>query len=369
VESAYDRTYGGFGTAPKFPQTDALALLAEQAAMRREPQLLEMARHTLAQMAGGGTYDHVEGGFFRYSTTQDWSVPHFEKMLEDHAGLVEALALTGQAEILDDAVRYLEAVLRDPETGLYAGSQDADEEYYGKDAAGRASLVAPYVDRRAYVAWNCALAVAYLEADLRLGRPLLRERAGQLLEAVFARYAASGGGLLHTDGVGGQLADQAWGLLAAVRMGWDERARELVEHLEGSYADPELGGYFDRAEGGELGRLTDRLKPLHENALAAIALHELGDTERARRALESVASLPRQYGIIAAVFARALDRVRRDPVKVTSLNREATRAAALAYPYVLVEDGGDERAVVCVGTTCLPPMGTPDEVARALASL
>src|SRR5205807_4903470 len=137
-----------------------------------------------------------------------------EKMLEDHTGLVAALALTGQAETLDDAVRYLEAVLRDPETGLYAGSQDADEEYYSRDAAGRSQLTPPYVDRRVYVAWNCALAVAYLEADLRLERPQLRERAAQVLEAVFTRYRGSSGGLLHTDGVGGQLPDQVWGLLA-----------------------------------------------------------------------------------------------------------------------------------------------------------
>src|SRR5207248_4258727 len=84
VEGAYDAVHGGFGSAPKFPQTDAIALLAEQSALRGEPDLMEMARHTLARMAGGGTYDHVEGGFFRYSTTADWSVPHFEKMLEDH---------------------------------------------------------------------------------------------------------------------------------------------------------------------------------------------------------------------------------------------------------------------------------------------
>src|SRR5918912_355724 len=145
VQASYDATYGGFGTAPKFPQTDAILLLAEQAQLRGEPELLEMARHTLQQMASGGTYDHVEGGFFRYSTTQDWSVPHFEKMLEDHAGLLAALALTDQAEILDDAVRYLDTVLRDPDSGLYAGSQDADEEYYSLDAQGRRELDPPYV--------------------------------------------------------------------------------------------------------------------------------------------------------------------------------------------------------------------------------
>jgi uncharacterized protein YyaL (SSP411 family) len=368
VENAYDPTYGGFGSAPKFPQTDAIALLAEQSILKGETRLMEMASHTLAEMAGGGTYDHVEGGFFRYSTTQDWSVPHFEKMLEDHAGLVSALALTGQAEILDDAVRYLDTVLRDPATGLYAGSQDADEEYYARDAEGRAQLAAPYVDRRAYVAWNCALAVAFLETDLRLGRPRLREQALQILETVFERYSAPDGGLLHTDGAGGQLGDQVWGLLASVRAGWSERAQQLLSHLEEGYGDPELGGYFDHAGGDQLGRLGERLKPLAENSIAAIALHELGETDRARRALESVASLPRQYGLMAAVFARALDRVRRPPIKVTTLDGELARAALTAHPYATVEVAGDERAIVCVGTVCLAPVTTPDAVAEAVTS-
>src|SRR3979411_2920562 len=101
-----------------------------------------MAVHPLEKMAGGGTYDHVEGGFFRYSTTQDWSVPHFDKMLEDHAGLISALALSGEGEILDSATAYLDRVLRDPGTGLYGGSQDADEEYYARDAEGRRQLAA-----------------------------------------------------------------------------------------------------------------------------------------------------------------------------------------------------------------------------------
>jgi uncharacterized protein YyaL (SSP411 family) len=327
-----------------------------------------MASHTLAEMAGGGTYDHVEGGFFRYSTTQDWSVPHFEKMLEDHAGLVSALALTGQADILDDAVRYLDSVLRDPATGLYGGSQDADEEYYARDAPGRAQLEPPYVDRRIYVGWNCALAVAFMEADLRLDRPRLREQARQILETVFERYSAPDGGLLHTDGAGGQLGDQVWGMLASVRAGWNERAQQLLRHLEERYGDPELGGYFDHAGGDQLGRLGERLKPLAENSIAAVALHELGETERARRALESVAALPRQYGLMAAVFARALDRVRRPLIKVTTLDRELARAAIAVYPYANVELAGDERAVVCVGTLCLAPVTTPEAVAEAVTS-
>jgi uncharacterized protein len=385
VETAYDPEHGGFGSAPKFPQTDAIALLAEQSVLKGEPRLVEMARHTLAQMAGGGTYDHVEGGFFRYSTTADWSVPHFEKMLEDHGGLVFALALTGQAEILDDAARYLDTVLRDPETGLYAGSQDADEEYYAQDAEGRHDRTPPYVDHRVYAAWNCGLAVAYLEADTRLGRPRLRERAALLLERLFAELATLDAGLRHTlEGDGGQLGDQAWGLWAATRAAaaglgdaWRERALALARHLETTYADPELGGYFDHAGGDRLGRMEERIKPLAENSVAAIALAELdallGDPAldlraRARRALESVAALPRRYGIMAAVFARALDRVRREPVKLTTLDPDLPRALLGAYPYAVIERGGDERGVLCVGATCLPPTRDLEELSRSLVA-
>ncbi len=380
VETAYDPVHGGFGGAPKFPQTDALCLLAEQGGLRNDPGLVEMARHSLRAMAGGGTYDHVEGGFFRYSTTEDWSVPHFEKMLEDHAGLVAALALTGLAEILDSATAYLDRVLRDPATGLYAGSQDADEEYYARDADGRSLLPAPYVDRRAYTSWNCGLAIAYLEADRRLDRPLLRQHAAACLESVF-KERWQNGGLDRLPGEGGLLGDQVFGLWAAVRayqagLGseWLERAHGLAAHLQEHYADERFGGYLDRVPGAELGRLGEPVKALPENSVAAIALLELdaltGDASgphraRAQSALESVAGLPRQYGLMAAVFARSLDRFQRPAVKVTTGSPDLARAALQANPYVVIEPGED-RAIVCVGTLCLAPTQDAAAVAEAV---
>src|SRR5260370_41650133 len=126
--------------------------------------------------------------------------------------------------------------------------------------------------------------------------------------------------MTHGEGVGGQLGDQVWSLWAALRahsagLGdqWLPAAIDLAAHLEEQFVDKELGGYFDRAGGDQLGRLGEPIKPLGENSVAAMALIELdiliGDPEspyraRARRALESVAALPRQYGLMAAVFAR-----------------------------------------------------------------
>ena len=372
VKTAYDEEYGGFGNAPKFPQTDAILLLLEQSVVRSDPDLRRMAVNTLEKMAGGGTYDHVEGGFFRYSTTQDWSVPHFEKMLEDHAGLVQALALAGMTDVLDRTMAYLETVLKDPKSGLYAGSQDADEHYYAMDAEERASANAPYVDRRVYTAWNAALAIAYLQA----GRD-----ARRLLESLFKRAYRKGGGMTHTDGAGGQLGDQAWALWAAVRAyqhglgdSWLETARDLAEHVETAYGDPELGGYLDHSGGEELGRLGERIKPLAENSIVAMALIELdsllGDPdapyrERARRALESVAALPRSYGLMAAVFARALDRLPH-ALKVTTGNPSLAAAARESHPYAAIDPNGDERAVVCAGQICLAPVSTPDALKEAI---
>jgi uncharacterized protein YyaL (SSP411 family) len=381
VTNAYDSEYGGFGNAPKFPQTDAILLLLEQSQVRSDPTLRQMAVHTLERMAGGGTYDHVEGGFFRYSTTQDWSVPHFEKMLEDHAGLVSGLALAGMDSALDTTTGYLDRVLHDPKTGLYAGSQDADEHYYSMDAAERSETPAPYVDRRVYTSWNAALAIAYLEADRYLDRPSLREHAGKLLERLFKEAYRRGEGMSHAADVGGQLPDQVWSLWAAVRayqagLGdqWMKAAVDLAAHIEERYVDTNLGGYFDHAAGDDLGRLSEPIKPLAENSIAAMALTELntviGDPnapylDQARRALESVAALPRQYGLMAAVFARALDRTHH-AIKVTTRNRELARAAVLAHPYTVIDPNGDERAVVCVGTICLAPVSTPQEVVEAL---
>jgi uncharacterized protein YyaL (SSP411 family) len=237
------------------------------------------------------------------------------------------------------------------------------------------------VDRRVYTAWNAALAVAYLDAARRCERPQLLANARHLLDSLFESAYRAGEGLAHTDGVSGQLGDHVWGMLAAMRayqggLGskWLDVALDLGRLLEDRFADASLGGYFDHAGGEDLGRLSDPIKPLVENSIAAIALIELdalvGDPTqphlgRARRALESVAALPRQYGLMAAVFARAMDRLRR-PLKVTTGSEELARAAVRAHPYVVVELSDDQRAIVCVGTICLAPVSTPSALLEAV---
>ena len=135
----FDAEYGGFGGAPKFPHPNHVATLLRawrRTAARRErdDDALRMATVTLARMAQGGLYDHLAGGFFRYSVDERWEIPHFEKMLYDNAELMAVLAdahaATGDgffAGIAGETAEWVMAEMQDPEGGYYA-TLDADSE-------------------------------------------------------------------------------------------------------------------------------------------------------------------------------------------------------------------------------------------------
>lgn len=97
LKQAFDRRYGGFGEAPKFPRVTDLEFLLYRAATRGDAEAANMALISLSGMAEGGLFDHVGGGFFRYSTDERWDIPHFEKMLYDNAALLRLYAQAWQA--------------------------------------------------------------------------------------------------------------------------------------------------------------------------------------------------------------------------------------------------------------------------------
>ncbi len=130
----FDNRYGGFGDAPKFPSPHTLLFLLRYSVTANKDLGRNMAEKTLMQMYRGGLFDHVGGGFSRYSTDQRWLVPHFEKMLYDNALLayayLEAFQLTKRELYRTVAKRTLDYILEeltDPEGGFYC-SQDADSE-------------------------------------------------------------------------------------------------------------------------------------------------------------------------------------------------------------------------------------------------
>ena len=130
----FDRHYGGFGAAPKFPHPMDLRLLLRTAQRSGRLDDLEMAAHSLSCMAAGGIHDHLGGGFARYSVDERWLVPHFEKMLYDNALLavayLEAFLATGREEFAAVVRATLDYLLRDmtePTGGIWA-AEDADSE-------------------------------------------------------------------------------------------------------------------------------------------------------------------------------------------------------------------------------------------------
>jgi uncharacterized protein len=133
IAQGFDPEWGGFASAPKFPQPMTLEFLL-RCHLRGWPGALDMVRRTLDRMAAGGIFDQLGGGFHRYSTDRRWLVPHFEKMLYDNAQLVRLYARTWQVtgeeryrEVVRRTAGYLLRDLRHPDGGFFS-SQDADSE-------------------------------------------------------------------------------------------------------------------------------------------------------------------------------------------------------------------------------------------------
>ena len=129
-----DSAYGGFGSAPKFPNAANVSFLFNYAKLSGHSKFTEFGLKTLKKMAKGGIFDQIGGGFHRYSTDAKWLVPHFEKMLYDNAlipvNFAEAYQITNDPFYLEVLEKTLDFVLRDmtsPEGGFYS-AYDADSE-------------------------------------------------------------------------------------------------------------------------------------------------------------------------------------------------------------------------------------------------
>jgi uncharacterized protein YyaL (SSP411 family) len=431
IQGQFDSAHGGFGRQPKFPHPDALRLVLEEYARTQDPNLREIAEKTLHGMADGGMYDQFAGGFFRYSTTRDWSVPHFEKMLEDNAKLTSVYCLAYEIlgdpyylEIVKSAQNWLLTDMRDPKTGAFAGSQDADAEeaYYGQPLDVRATLPTPYIDRTVYTNWN-ALMVSALVARYKItGEPEIYNaaiKAFAFLESglgyidgdltiymAFHHYSADG----KRQGSVGLLSDQVSYISAGLDL-YEVTGNDYYQIVAGEAAayiveSPEIDGGFleDKAEGGffdvapdpnAIGDLARPKKEINENAEAALALLRLSKFKAkqvAEQALKLFADKYANYGYFSSSYARAVKAATAPGLHITIVGdwrsdertRELQRAAwKFAAPAQTTETLTPEEAVkrglpadkdglpyatVCVGTVCHAPVTDAGEMREQMRS-
>ncbi len=426
IVGSYDPLYGGFGDEPKFPQTNALEFTLERYYETRDSALLPVITTTLTRMATGGMYDQEWGGFFRYSTTRDWSIPHYEKMLEDNAMLlalyVHAWQVLGDETFLKtirSLVAYAALSLSDRERGGFYGSQDADEVYYTLPREEREKMTPPYVDRTFYTDWNALMVSAYLSlapVPLSPASPTPEEARGfalKTLDRLWNEMYREGEGLYHSARENGspqllnQLADlarSAAAFLDAYQVTGEDvyltRARTLAELALGHLYEGETGSFWSEPPGQEkVGLLRVPDKSMNENAAMADALmrlYRLTGEEKyrnaAEKALDYFANEYERYSYMAGEYARAVDHFLKEPLSVHIVGpasdprthalqaaaldvyspdklvqlldpaRDAARLGELGYP----PDGGNPRAYVCVGRKCLPPVNDANGIQEGI---
>ncbi len=278
LSAMFDPRDGGFGSAPKFPQPLLLDLLLRDHLRNRAGASLDIVERTLAAMASGGIYDHLGGGFARYSVDSHWEVPHFEKMLYDQALIarvyLHAWQLDGDPrwlQVLAETISYVLRDLRDKAGALYA-AQDADSEgeegrYYLWSAEELTSLLGPALGAEA-AAWYGVTAEGNCE-----GRTVLhRARRGDLLrpphietaraKLLFARSGRVRPGLddkIITEWNAMMCSTLAEAAAATGREDWAKAAAEiatfLLEHLRG--ADGRVLRSWCQGRAGVLGYAAD----------------------------------------------------------------------------------------------------------------
>ncbi|MFZ5476370.1 MAG: DUF255 domain-containing protein [Myxococcota bacterium] len=385
LDKAYDPYHGGFGDFQKFPHPDLCEWLLDRRILG-EDDGGRLAK-TLDGMADGGMYDPWEGGWHRYATHDDWSDPHYEKMLEDTARLVRlytraatATGHPGWRRAAEKAVRWALEHLWLDDAGAFGGSQDADEGYYALPLPERRDP--PRVDRTVYAGWNGLMITALVRASAAWDRPglaALALRVGATLRGRIADGRVSRTGA----GIAGLLTDQievAEGNLALFQLTGDPAWRDGVATL--AWARDHLaapgGGLADAPP--ELGLLRLSRRPMVFNAHAADAAWRLGHLtgdaawlQLARAWADAALAEAEPWGFMAGTAARAGERIARKAV-VVKVNDAALLRALLADPdpdLLALADASVPagHAMACSGTACARPVATREELARAVAML
>ena len=281
----------------------------------------------------------MDGGFFRYAKRADWQSPQYEKLLDVNAALLrayldawETLGTARYRERAEDVLRYLQTWLADQVNGGWAGSQEADAEYYAQQSPElRQAVAPPGTDPIIYAGWNAAAVSAAFRAAELLADQGLAAFALQSLERVLLECYRPAAGVAHYfDGearVRGLLDDQIATATACLdvydasgNITYEMMAEELARYAVRTMWDDQSGGFFDRTvsdEDGSIGLMGRRLKPFDVNCQAAVALGRLAATSgehdfmtMAQSTLAAVAPEASRHGPQAAQYLLAMRALR-----------------------------------------------------------
>ena len=406
VAGAYDAREGGFGSEPKFPNPQILRLISHLYRTTGEEFYASMLRKSLDTMANSPLFDEIEGGFFRYSASADWSEPQREKMLDDNTQLGRAyldasivLQEPRYRKIAEDTLIFIVSRLYCAESGGFRGSQGAHSDYFALSQEERLQSPAPPIDPTCYSGFGALAAATLLDASLRLGRP---EWRGVALDALhhIDRMAETGalGHVYDPEGTGdapAMLADWA-GLLAGLMQAhagtseqrYLDRAVQVAAVLVHRHFDEDGGGFFDiESDTDAIGHLQVREKPLPENMTAVQALLRLHHATRnddyrqlCEATLSAFVGVFREHGEFGAELGLTVDLFLNSVVEVTvegeptdenflHLLNAATRLGSPNLEIKTVAAAAPALAHVCLDTLCLPPVSSPEALAEAAAGI
>jgi hypothetical protein len=415
----FDHRHGGWGEGQKFAHPESIDFAMVQYAKTGDVRMREVVTKTLDSMSASSIHDRVGGGFFRFSTTRDWRIPHCEKVLDNNAlrlrCFLEAWQLferPAYKEAAEGTIRWITETMQDPETGCFFGSQGDDPEFYALGTKDRGRREAPAIDRTIYTNWNAMVIVSLLRGSVILERQDLRDTAmhalGFLLENLYSKREGMyhyWDGTYHLPGI---LSDQAYmiqALVIASQFSGDADlllpAEHLAELLLKDHRAPG-GGFFDLPESvrGD-GALRRRNRSILENAVLAEALlrlsylsHRDEFREVARETLLAFTQDYKEYGYYVAGYARAIDLFLYEPMVVTIVgdrggdgSRQLRLAAQRTYvpsrivqtldpasdPVLLSRTGyrtdAEPRAYVSIGKTTRGHYSDPAELAKSMREI
>ncbi|MCH8328865.1 MAG: DUF255 domain-containing protein [Nanoarchaeota archaeon] len=316
ISNIFDTKFGGFGLgdAPewregqKFPRVFTLKYLLEKYDETNNENYLDMVKTTFENQYTDISeletryhlYDPVEGGFHRYTTKRDWSIPHYEKMLFDQAKFIRALAhlykIEGNEKVktaLDGTINFAITKFYDPEGGFYS-SQDAylEEEYYGLIAKERAKIKPPFIDKTRNMDSNSMMITSFLYLYELYGDQQYKEIAQKSLNFLQNKMIGKEGAYYYFDyeknkaHLTGQIISNSWALLAFLdgygvlkEKNYLETAVQIANYSLNNLYDWNSGGFFERnSKDKEFYAPNERIdlsKPYEENAVFSYGMLRL----------------------------------------------------------------------------------------------